>query len=121
MPDWSKVLTGQKLAIELRQEKIASHSTVLRALGGLGAKLMKDPHWVDRLAGLKTIDWSKSNKDWENVCIIVNSVISNRQARAATKAYIMASGRDSHRVDASRRPPAQERLLGIDLWRYHPR
>ena len=38
MPDWSKVLTGQKLAIELRQEKIASHSTVLRALGGLGVR-----------------------------------------------------------------------------------
>jgi DNA sulfur modification protein DndB len=90
MPDWNSVFTEHKLAVELRAEKIASHSTVLRALGGLGAELMKDESWPARLGGLDDIDWSKSNKDWENVCIIANSVISNRQARAATKAYIKA-------------------------------
>ena len=51
---------------------------------------MKDENWRARLGGLDAIDWSKSNKDWENVCIIANSVVSNRQARAATKAYIKA-------------------------------
>jgi hypothetical protein len=34
------------------------------------------------------IDWMKNNPDWENVCIIANSVVSNRQARVATRAYI---------------------------------
>lgn len=90
MPDWRAVLTQHKTAIELRAEKIASHSTVLRALGGLGLDLMKDDNWRDRLKALESIDWSKKNPDWENVCIIANSVISNRQARAATKAYIKA-------------------------------
>ena len=37
---------------------------------------------------LASVDWSKKNKDWENVCIIANSVVSNRQARLATKAYL---------------------------------
>ena len=41
-----------------------------------------------RLGGLRAIDWSKKNAEWENVCIVANSVVSNRQARAATKAYI---------------------------------
>jgi DNA sulfur modification protein DndB len=90
MPDWSKVLTGQKLAIELRQEKISSHSTVLRALGGLGADLMALPDWKSRLLPLDDIDWSKKNPEWENICIVANSVVSNRQARAATKAFIKA-------------------------------
>lgn len=90
MPDWNSVFTEHKTAVELRAEKIASHSTVLRALGGLGAEMMKDPNWHERLAALGKIDWSKKNKDWENVCIIANSVVSNRQARAATKAYIKA-------------------------------
>jgi DNA sulfur modification protein DndB len=90
MPDWNSVATEHKTAVELRAEKIASHSTVLRALGGLGVEMMKDVTWRDRLAGLESIDWSKSNKDWENVCIIANSVVSNRQARAATKSYIKA-------------------------------
>lgn len=88
MPDWTAVLSHHKEAQELRAEKIASHSTVLRALGGLGLELMKDPAWRERLAKLDDIDWSKKNRDWENVCIVANSVVSNRQARAATKAYI---------------------------------
>jgi DNA sulfur modification protein DndB len=90
MPDWKAVLTHHKTAIDLRAEKICSHSTVLRALGGLGLELMKVENWRDRLAALDDINWSKKNADWENVCIIANSVVSNRQARAATKAYIKA-------------------------------
>jgi len=88
MPDWTKVLKGQKSSIELRAEKISAHSTILRALGGIGAELMKEDDWRQRLAGIRSIDWAKKNPDWENVCIIANSVVSNRQARAATKAYI---------------------------------
>ena len=61
---------------------------MLRALGGLGLELMKDDNWRDRLASLKTIDWSKKNPDWDNICIVANSVVSNRQARGATKAYV---------------------------------
>lgn len=88
MPDWTSVLSRHKEAGELRAEKIASHSTVLRALGGLGLEMMKDENWRERLTSLQGIDWAKKNPDWENVCIVANSVVSNRQARAATKAYI---------------------------------
>jgi len=58
------------------------------ALGGLGLELMKDENWRDEPAGLENIGWSKKNDDWENICIVANSVVSNRQAQAATKAYI---------------------------------
>ena len=87
MPDWKSVLTQHKTATDLRAEKICSHSTVLRALGGLGLELMKSDDWAKRLSSLDDINWSKTNH-WEHVCIIANSVVSNRQARAATKAYI---------------------------------
>jgi len=88
MPDWGQVLKGQKLAIELRQGKISSHSTVLRALGGLGVDLMVSGDWKASLTPLEGIDWSKKNPEWENICIVANSVVSNRQARQATKAFI---------------------------------
>ena len=84
------MLNGQKLAIELRQEKIVSHSTVLRALGGLGVDILDRPDWQAQLVALGNIDWSKKNPEWENVCVVSNSVVSNRQARAATKAFIKA-------------------------------
>ncbi len=88
MPDWTMVLNRHKLAPELRQEKISSHSTVLRALGGLGLDLISAEGWEKKLADLEAIDWSKKNPEWEGVCVSANSVLSNRQARAATKARI---------------------------------
>jgi DNA sulfur modification protein DndB len=90
IPEWSKVRTGELRALELRQENISSHAVVLRALGGVGAELLReDPTgWKGRLLDLQSINWTKKNPDWENVCIIANSVVSNRQARLATKAYI---------------------------------
>lgn len=88
MTDWGKVFSGNKLATELRAESISAHSTVLRALGGLGGELMKSKDWEKKISGLEMIDWSKTNHDWQDVCIVANSVVSNRQARAATKAYI---------------------------------
>lgn len=88
MPDWNAVFKSPKFPIELRQEKISSHSTVLRALGGLGVDLLNSNEWRKYLVRLENIDWSKKNPEWENICIIANSVVSNRQARAATKAFI---------------------------------
>ena len=90
MSDWSKVKAEHLRAIELRQESISSHTVVLRAIGATGAELLKaEPNtWRGRLELLREINWSKQNRDWEGVCMVANSVVSNRQARAATKAYI---------------------------------
>src|SRR5438445_10840986 len=89
MPDWQRVKSGLR-PIELRQENISTHSVVLRALGGLGAEVMKQfpTDWKNRLADLTAVNWSKKNREWENVCMVANSVVSNRQARLATKAYL---------------------------------
>lgn len=89
MPDWMKVKSGEMRSLELRQESISSHAVVLRALGGIGGDLMEQPGSLGlRLSQLSKVDWSKKNKDWEGICIVANSVVSNRQARFATKAYL---------------------------------
>jgi DNA sulfur modification protein DndB len=90
MPDWGKVKAEHLRAVELRQESICSHTVVLRAIGATGAELLKtEPNtWKERLQLLQKINWSKQNGDWDGVCMVANSVVSNRQARAATKAYI---------------------------------
>lgn len=90
MRDWAKVKAGDMKALELRQENISSHAVVLRALGAAGADLMKEDAngWKGRLLDLEGVDWSKKNADWEGVCMVANSVVSNRQARLATKSYV---------------------------------
>ena len=90
IPQWGKVKADEMKAVELRQESICAHSVVLRALGSAGAELIKayPSNWKEHLIELTSIDWRKVNPEWENVCIIANSVVSNRQARLATKAYL---------------------------------
>ena len=90
MPDWRKVKAGHLRSVELRQESTCSHTVVLRAIGAAGAELLTvaPEDWREHIRRLQDIDWSKQNKDWEGICIVANSVVSSRQARAATKAYI---------------------------------
>jgi len=88
IPLWMKVKNNGMRAIEFRQENISSHSVVVRALGAVGGELLKLEDWRERITALDSVDWSKKNRDWENVCIVANSVVSNRQARSATRAYL---------------------------------
>lgn len=88
IPDWERVLKGQKLAQEMRAESISSHSTVLRAIGGIGGELIGHDGWEQKLAPLASIDWLKKNPEWEGICIVANSVVSNRQARSATRSLL---------------------------------
>jgi DNA sulfur modification protein DndB len=94
--DWQRVKNGELTASELRQEKINTHAVVLRALGGVGRTLLeKYPEsWQRKLKVLAKIDWRKSvdssaNPLWDDVCITAGSVVSNRQARAATLAVLL--------------------------------
>jgi DNA sulfur modification protein DndB len=96
MDDWQKVKAGALSAAELRQEKINTHAVVLRALGGVGRTLLeKYPEdWPGKLKLLAGIDWRKfvahrTNPLWDDVCIAAGSVVSNRQARAATLAVLL--------------------------------
>ena len=90
IPSWGQVKDGDLKAMDLRQSTISSHSVVLRAIGGIGSELLKDfPNdWKGKLLDLSTVNWRKSNHDWDNICIVAGSVVSNRQARLATKAYL---------------------------------
>jgi DNA sulfur modification protein DndB len=90
IPLWGKVKSGEMKSIDLRQEYICAHSVVLRALGSVGSDLFRlyPTEWKSKLIDLNSVDWRKVNEDWENVCIVANSVVSNRQARLATKAYL---------------------------------
>ena len=89
--DWKKVSQGLVAAPAIRQEKISTHATVLRALGGVGRVLGESypDQWRDHLQHLSEVDWRKSvggkvNPMWDGVCISAGSVVANRQARLAT-------------------------------------
>ncbi len=115
MTAWGRVKMGEMKAMDLRQMNISSHAVVLRAIGGIGADLMKahPMEWRLHLKDLTEIDWRKSNRDWENICIVAGSVVSNRQARLATKAYIKRKLR-LEMTESERRSLPQEQPVKTD-------
>lgn len=93
--DWQQVKNGTLKAPALRQEKICTHTIVLRALGGLGRVLFErhPGDWQSQVQKLARVDWRKSidgrvNPLWDNMCIVAGSVVTHRQARVATLAVL---------------------------------
>jgi DNA sulfur modification protein DndB len=116
IPEWAKVKNETLRSIDLRQEKICAHSVVLRAIGSVGNQAINESpnNWKARILDLAHVDWRKDNPDWENVCIIAHSVVSNRQARVATRAYLKEKlGLPLNDVEQRSRPDRKPSLIGI--------
>jgi DNA sulfur modification protein DndB len=120
--EWKKVKNDELKAPELRQEKINTHAVVMRALGGVG-RILQNTHptdWKEKLQALKKVDWRKSvgsqvNPLWDNVCITAGSVISNRQARAATLAVLLREIGTDAPVSQKTRTAAANKKHAMDL------
>lgn len=90
IPEWQAVQQKTLKPLELRQESISAHATILRALGAVGSQLLIEhpADWQKRLSPLKGIDFRRKSPQWEGVNMIGGNVISNRQSRLATRAVL---------------------------------
>jgi DNA sulfur modification protein DndB len=70
MPDWQLAKKKELSPAALRSTYVHAHGVCLVAIGRMGNALINaHPRgWKSRLAGLKSLDWSKSNTDiWDGV------------------------------------------------------
>ncbi|MFC1660914.1 DNA sulfur modification protein DndB, partial [Gemmatimonadota bacterium] len=85
-------------ASEVRRDFIHSHGIVLQAIGRAGNALVRDSEeeWRDRLKGLETIDWSRSNaRLWEGRAMIGGRVSkANNNVTLTTNVVKTALGID---------------------------
>jgi DNA sulfur modification protein DndB len=67
IPDWTLARERKVSAADLRQEFIHSHTLALAALARVGNALIasETKAWKGKLKKLSTIDWSRSNRQWE--------------------------------------------------------
>jgi DNA sulfur modification protein DndB len=88
--EWDKVATGELKPMELRQEYIHSHAIVLAALGAMGQSLVSEhpDDWRARLAGLRSIDWRRTNNEWQGIAMSGPDVINRWQNRMDTASFI---------------------------------
>lgn len=90
MPLWGQVEAGDLKPAELRQEYIHTHAVILWALGAMG-RILISAHpegWEAKLATLKTIDWRRTNREWQGVAMSGSDVVNRRQSRMDTASFL---------------------------------
>lgn len=91
IPDWQRARTGDVSAARLRDETIHAHSLALQSIGHLGAQLLVEnpSDWKKKLSGLKSVDWSRENKQlWEGRALMRGRIIKSKVTIMATTAIL---------------------------------
>jgi DNA sulfur modification protein DndB len=90
MPLWGQVEAGDLKPAELRQEHICTHAVILWALGSMGRTLMteKPLEWQQALGALKSLDWRRTNREWQGVAMSGPDVVNRRQSRMDTASFL---------------------------------
>lgn len=87
-PDWAAIADGADVT-KIRAETYSLLAVVLVALGEVGASLISQPGWENRLEKLKTIDWSKKNSDWESILLVGGTVRKSASTITSAALYIL--------------------------------
>jgi DNA sulfur modification protein DndB len=91
--EWRDVRDGDLKPSELRAEYVHGHAVAFWALGTAGKALIEtypdEVSWKARLGHLSDIDWRKTNRDWQGICMLGGDIITRRQTREAMAKYIM--------------------------------
>jgi DNA sulfur modification protein DndB len=92
IPEWQMVADGEMKPSEARQGYVHSSAVAFLALGSLGQKLIdhdQDPaYWAGKLGDLKNINWARTNREWQGICMIGTDIVTRRQTREATIRFI---------------------------------
>lgn len=90
VPEWRKVKANDLKPVEVRQEFIHTHAVVLWAIGAMGQTLMSThpDDWKERLRILRTIDWRRTNKEWQGIAMSGPDVVNRRQSRTDTASFL---------------------------------
>lgn len=90
IPDWEQVIQHKVSAGELRREYVHSQATTLAGLGKLGATLLATypENWMSHLDKLKSIDWQRSNPDWQERIIFEGRISKSRASVARMSAFL---------------------------------
>lgn len=88
--EWNKVKTGEMKSSDVRKDYICSLSVTLVALGYAGNAIIQysSDSWEKYLQKLSTIDWRKTNPQWEDLVFVNGKVAANRSTQKAMSAFM---------------------------------
>src|SRR5262245_23591933 len=92
MRDWQAVAEGKIKASERREKYIHARAVALEAIGRAGNALLRErpETWKTHLAGLTTLDWSRTSPIWQGRAL-VNRRVSKTAASVVLTANVSRS------------------------------
>jgi DNA sulfur modification protein DndB len=118
MPDWQRVGTREFASHDLRRDYIHAHGVAVQAIAIVTGQLLRqDPaNWKSRLEGLRSIDWSRSNRAlWDNRALVAGKVNKSKNnvllvANVIAKAMRMPLSEEAQRIEDMYAPIAGAEL-----------
>ncbi|MDK2905907.1 MAG: sulfur modification protein DndB, partial [Eubacteriaceae bacterium] len=88
--EWQNVKAGIIKSSEVRKNYICSLGITIIAFGYAGNALLKKypNNWKKFVAKLASVDWRKSNPQWENTIVVNGSVVASRATQQTLIEYI---------------------------------
>jgi DNA sulfur modification protein DndB len=88
IPQWRDVADGNIRPAEARIEAINAHAVFFFAIGGVGHVLRADSQ-MNLLPQLADVDWRRTNKEWQGICMLGPDIVTRRQTRSALRQQIL--------------------------------
>jgi len=79
IPEWQLLLEKKITPVELRKEFVHSTTNSLNALGIVGRVIIQEypENWKEKIRGLKDIDWSRNNSEWEGRLLLSGRMLKS--------------------------------------------
>ena len=80
IPEWQLLIQGKVTSAELRKNYVNAHTNLLNALGIFGHILINEypRDWKEKIRGLRNIDWSRNNAEWEGRLLQKGRMLKNK-------------------------------------------
>jgi DNA sulfur modification protein DndB len=88
LEEWKNVAEGNLRPAEARMEYVNAHAVFFFAIGAVG-HVIRASDTKDRLPTLKEIDWRRTNKEWQGVCMLGPDIVTRRQTRSALRQQLL--------------------------------
>lgn len=98
IPQWADVARSDLRPAELRMEYVSGHSVFFYAIGAVG-RVLHEENALQLLENLKSIDFRRTNKEWQGICMLGPDIVTRRQTRYALRQMLL------YKVGALPAPP----------------
>jgi DNA sulfur modification protein DndB len=89
LPQWSAIQQGELTPAQARPEFINVHAVFYFAIGKVVRLAADAPDKWSALTRLREIDWRRTNREWQGICMLGPDIVTRKQTRTALAEHIL--------------------------------